>query len=185
MPTLYTIGHSNRALDEFLGLVYTYDLEQIIDVRSIPKSRLFPWFNKENLEKTLMSSKIKYHHVPQLGGRRATTKSSKNEGWVNASFRGFADYMQTKEFFLGLKILNQFIKDKYKTAILCAEAVPWRCHRSLIADAELARGVKVLDILSKSSVKEHQLTSFAIIDRSVKPIRVYYPGSNLRLKNTR
>lgn len=182
MTILYTIGHSNRTLEEFLELVHAHELNQIIDIRSIPKSRLFPWFNKEALSKTFTKSKIVYHHVPQLGGRRHTSKASKNNGWVNASFRGFADYMQTKDFFLGLKILNQFLKSRHKkTAIMCAEAVPWRCHRSLIADAELVRGIKVIDILTKSIVKKHQLTSFAVVDKSVRPIQIFYPSANLDL----
>lgn len=181
MATIYTIGHSNREIEVFLEMLVAHGIQQLIDVRSIPKSRMFPWFNKENLSKSLKKLHIAYHHMPELGGRRHTTKESKNTGWHHSAFRGYADYMQSDEFYLGLKALNQLIIGK-KTVIMCAEALPWQCHRSLIADAEIARGVKVLDIFSKTNVKEHKLTSFAVIDKTKRPIRVTYPSPQNNLE---
>lgn len=175
MPILYTVGHSNHSLEEFSHLLHAYEINTIVDIRAIPHSRFVPWSNKEQLKKSLSKEKINYVHMPKLGGRRKTSKNSINTGWRNPSFRGFADYMQTAEFFLALKDLNQLVKKNKYVAIMCAEAVPWRCHRSLIADAEIIRGVKVLDILSPTSLKEHKLTEFAKIDKSAKPYKIYYP----------
>lgn len=177
MTILYTMGHSNHSLAQFLEILEAHEIQHIIDVRTIPRSRFVPWFNQTNMRKVLTQSKVIYRHLPELGGRRHVKKDSINKGWKNASFRGFADYMQTKEFFIGLSILNKFLKRHKKTAILCAEAVPWRCHRSLIADAELIRGVKVYDIFSKTSIKEHVITPFAKVNRNSRPMRIYYPSS--------
>lgn len=149
----------------------------MVDVRTLPKSRYVPWFNKEVFKRSLRQKKISYTHLPKLGGLRHAAKDSINTGWRNASFRGFADYMQTAEFFSALKELNALIKKGGKVAIMCAEAVPWRCHRSLIADAEIVRKVVVWEIMSKTSVHEHKLTEFAVVDRKSRPIRVYYPGN--------
>lgn len=181
MSTLYTIGHSNRTLEEFIEILKAHHIERIIDIRTIPKSRSFPWFNQSELSKSLRNKHIAYKHMKNLGGLRHAAKDSINQGWHNASFRGFADYMQTPEFFAGLKSLNELLKSDKKTAIMCAEAVPWRCHRSLIGDAEIVRGVKVLDILSRTSVRPHELTSFAVVDRGKRPIKVYYPSSQMSL----
>jgi uncharacterized protein (DUF488 family) len=134
-----------------------------------------PWFNEEELNAALHHANIAYTHMPKLGGLRRTTQNSINMGWRNASFRGFADYMQTADFFEALKELNGLIKKHSKVAIMCAEALPWRCHRSLIADAEIARHVSVWEIMSKTSVRPHQLTSFAVINRKKRPIQIYYP----------
>ncbi len=175
MPTLYTIGHSSHTIEEFLNIVHEQKITHIVDVRTIPKSRHVPWFNANELKITLNKEKIAYTHMPELGGLRKTNKDSINLGWHNASFRGFADYMQTPQFYTGLKKLNLLLKQKGKVAIMCAEAVPWRCHRSLIADAEVVRGIKVLDILNGHSAQSHKLTHFAIIDRTTKPIKIYYP----------
>lgn len=180
MPTLYTIGHSNRTLKEFLAILAAHGIKQIVDVRTIPKSRWVPWTNQDALAKALKDVNIKYHHLPELGGRRSVKKNSKNTGWHKASFQGYADHMQTEEFFEGLKKLNKFIKGK-NTAVMCAEAVPWRCHRSMIGDAELVRGVKVLDIISKTSIKEHALTPFAVVNKRKRPIEVSYPNPNHEL----
>lgn len=175
MPKLYTIGHSNRSIEEFLHLLQAHDIKRIVDVRTIPKSRKLPWFNQDALQAALAKVNIDYLHIKNLGGLRHAKKDSINQAWRNDSFRGYADYMQTKEFFLGVKELNALLKDGKKTAVMCAEAVPWRCHRSLIADAELVRGVRVLDIISATSVRSHELTSFAVIDRSKRPIQIVYP----------
>lgn len=175
MVTLYTIGHSSHTIEEFLTILRAQQITHIVDVRTIPKSRHVPWFNANELKKTLHKEKIAYTHMPELGGLRKTHKDSINQGWHNASFRGFADYMQTTEFYAGLKKLNQIIKQNEKTAIMCAEAVPWRCHRSLIADVEIVRGINVIDILNAHSTHPHTLTSFAVVNRSKRPIKIYYP----------
>src|SRR6185312_1035753 len=139
MPTLYTIGHSNRTLPDFIALLHAHKITRVVDVRTIPKSRKMPWFNQEKLKQALRKEKIAYTHMPKLGGLRHTNKQSINQAWINLSFRGFADYMQTEGFYEGLKALNQYMKGRKKVAIMCVEAVPWRCHRSLIADAEIVR----------------------------------------------
>ena len=172
---LYTIGHSTHTIQEFLDILLAHKITHIVDVRSIPKSRHVPWFNKTELAASLRKKKISYTHLSKLGGLRRTNKDSINPGWRNASFRGYADYMQTTEFFSGLKELNELIKNENSIAIMCAEAVPWRCHRSLIADAEIIRHVIVWDIMSITPLHEHKLTSFAVIDRSKRPIKIYYP----------
>lgn len=175
MPKLYTIGHSTHTLQEFLEILNAHQLIHIVDVRTVPKSRHVPWFNKNEFAAALVKAKIMYTHMPKLGGLRKTTKDSINTGWRNASFRGFADYMQTSDFFEGLKELNNIIKKDRRVAIMCAEAVPWRCHRSLIADAEIVRHVDVWEIMSKTSLRLHKLTAFAVINRKKKPIQIYYP----------
>lgn len=151
---MFTIGHSTRSLEEFIGLLKEHEIELLIDVRTIPKSRHNPQFNQETLEKS-----FPYRHLEKLGGLRHTTKDSKNLGWRNLSFRGFADYMQTPAFEEGIEELELLAK-KYKSAIMCAEAVPWRCHRSLIADALTLRKWEVIHIIYEKSVKRHELTSF-------------------------
>ncbi len=183
MKILYTIGHSNHPLQEFLDILQAYEIGQLIDIRTIPRSRHVPWFNKDELKAALKKRKIRYHHLVELGGLRHTTKDSINMAWKNKSFRGYADYMQTRQFFDGLKKLNAFMKETHcntdtkhrNIVIMCAEALPWRCHRSLVADAEVVRGIKVLDIMSKTALHEHQLTSFAVVDRTKRPIKIYYP----------
>jgi uncharacterized protein (DUF488 family) len=177
MHMLYTIGHSTHTLQEFLAMLHAQKIMHLADVRTIPKSRHVPWFNESKLRAALHQEKIAYTHLPALGGLRRTHKDSINQGWRNPSFRGFADYMQTLEFYAGFRKLTELIKQKQNVAIMCAEAVPWRCHRSLIADAAIVRGIAVLDIISPTSVHIHKLTSFAVIDRTKKPIKIYYPKS--------
>ena len=162
-PTLFTIGHSTRTIDEFLDMLSTFRIEIVADVRSIPGSRRNPQFNEDSLRDSLKDNGIGYTHMAGLGGLRHTTKSSINTAWENLSFRGYADYMQTKEFNDSLEQLIVLVKEKV-TAIMCAEAVPWRCHRSLIGDALLIRGVKVDDIISKRTVKPHKLTPWARVE---------------------
>lgn len=176
MPTLYTIGHSTHSLQEFLEILHAYEITHLVDVRTIPKSRHVPWFNEKPFANALKKAKISYNHMSKLGGLRRTTKDSLNQGWRNASFRGFADYMQTPEFFEGLKELNKLIKKGNRVVIMCAEVVPWRCHRSLIADAELVRHYNVLDIMSKTNMHPHKLTAFAVVNRKERPIQIYYPA---------
>lgn len=175
MPKLYTIGHSTHTLKEFIKILHAYQITHVVDVRTIPKSRHVPWFNKTEFKKSLRKEKISYTHILKLGGLRRTSKNSINLGWRNASFRGYADYMQTSEFFEGLKELNDLIKKNKNVVIMCAEAVPWRCHRSLIADAEIVRHFTVWEILSETSVRTHTLTDFAKVNRNKRPIQIYYP----------
>ncbi|MEN6385842.1 MAG: DUF488 domain-containing protein [Phycisphaerales bacterium] len=164
---IYTIGHSTRSFEEFLSLLDEYDITKLVDVRSIPKSRHNPQFNKDNLKQKL---KRRYIHLPGLGGLRHTTKDSPNTGWENSSFRGYADYMQTEDFEKNLDKLITYINKK-QVAIMCAEAVPFRCHRSLIGDALLVRGFKVVDIYSLKNTKLHKLTGFA----KVRGKKIIYP----------
>lgn len=177
MPTLYTIGHSSHSLQDFLIILKTYHITHLVDVRTIPKSRHVPWFNQKKLQKSLLNNRITYIHMPKLGGLRRTNKNSINTAWHNASFRGYADYMQTSEFYAGIKKLFSLMNRKRKIVIMCAEALPWRCHRSLIADAAIIRGINVLDIMSRTSLHIHLLTPFAKVDRRKRPMKVFYPGT--------
>lgn len=168
--TVYTIGHSTHPLDEFVAMLDARGIRELVDVRTIPGSRHNPQYGEKELRTTMPDRGIRYLWMKQLGGLRHTTKASINTGWRNASFRGYADYMQTAEFATAMVELLA-VAGKRTVAIMCAEAVPWRCHRSLIGDALLARGVTVLDIMSKTTVKPHNLTSFAQVDGT----RVWYP----------
>jgi uncharacterized protein (DUF488 family) len=159
MLAVYTIGHSTRTWKAFLELLREHGIKRVVDVRSIPRSRHNPHFNRETLSTKLRSARIGYVHLRKLGGLRHARRDSPNMGWRNASFRGFADYMQTPDFDAGLNRLIRLAKQK-KSALMCAEAVPWRCHRSLIADALLARGIRVADIISGKRSQVHLLTSF-------------------------
>jgi uncharacterized protein (DUF488 family) len=167
----FTIGHSTHPWKEFLEILRAYGIKRIVDVRSIPRSRHNPQFNRDTLAKKLRSARIGYVHSGKLGGLRRAQRDSKNMGWRNASFRGFADYMETPEFETGLEQLMKLAGEK-RTAIMCAEAVPWRCHRSLIADALTVNRIKVKDIMSLRSSRPHALTSFA----RVRGRRITYPG---------
>jgi uncharacterized protein (DUF488 family) len=167
MREIFTIGHSTHTLQEFIAILDKYEITKLVDVRSIPKSRHNPQFNKDNLKEKL---KRRYIHLPGLGGLRHTTKDSPNTGWENASFRGYADYMQTEDFEKNLEKLIAYVNKK-KVAIMCAEAVPFRCHRSLIGDAMLVRGYKVVDIYSLTNAKPHKLTGFA----RVRGKKITYP----------
>jgi uncharacterized protein (DUF488 family) len=171
--TLWTIGHSTRPIDEFITLLRAHGIQRLIDVRTIPRSRHNPQFNAELLAKSLKNANVMYIHMPQLGGLRKAKKDSLNAGWKNASFRGYADYMQTDEFWLALEQLTRDSADT-KTAIMCAEAVPWRCHRSLIADALLLKQWRVCHIMSETKADEHRLTTFAVINQD----RITYPASS-------
>jgi uncharacterized protein (DUF488 family) len=169
---IYTIGHSTRTIEEFALILKAYGIEQLIDIRTIPKSRRNPQFNRESLPESLGHAAIKYHHIPGLGGLRHARPDSSNTAWRNASFRGYADYMQTQGFRENLEHLIELAAQE-RTAIMCAEAVPWRCHRSLVADALLARGAEVIEIFSETKAQPHSMTPFA----RVHGAQVTYPGS--------
>jgi len=166
-----TIGHSTHPIEKFVAILKAHGVEQLVDVRTIPKSRHNPQFNSGTLNPSLQDAGIAYFHMPGLGGLRHPRKDSINTGWKNASFRGYADYMQTPAFDESLAELIE-IASRGQTGIMCAESVPWRCHRSLIADALTARGIEVEDILSESSRKPHAYTSFARVENA----KVTYPG---------
>ena len=157
---IYTIGHSTRTIEDFIALMKVYKIKIVVDVRTIAGSAYNPQYNQENLDKSLQSNKISYMRLEKLGGLRHTTKESINTGWKNLSFRGYADFMQTQDFREGIQTLITIAKEK-QTVIMCAEAVPWRCHRSLIGDALLVRKISVKDIISDKSCKPHKLTPFA------------------------
>ena len=187
MLEVFTIGHSTRTWKVFLELLRVHGIKRVIDVRSIPRSRHNPQFNRETLSAKLRSAKIGYVHVRKLGGLRNARRDSPNMGWHNASFRGFADYMQTPDFEAGLERLIKLAKQK-KSALMCAEAVPWRCHRSLIADALMVRGIHVADIMSGKHSQAHSLTSFARVqgNRITYPLAAPSPlGSESRKKAAR
>jgi uncharacterized protein (DUF488 family) len=172
--SLLTIGHSTRPIAEFIELLQANGVKQVIDIRTIPKSRHNPQFNADALAAALRGAEIRYVHLKELGGLRHARKDSTNLGWRNASFRGFADYMQTPDFEAALDRAIELAKS-CPTALMCAEAVPWRCHRSLVADALLVRGVRVLHVTSASEPKPHALTLFA----RVRGTQVTYPGEAL------
>lgn len=161
-------------------MLQAHSIAQLVDVRKIPRSRRHPQFNSEALAASLPSKGIVYRHMPELGGLRHARRDSINTAWRNASFRGYADYMQTPEFQAALQVLI-VVAAEAPTSIMCAEAVPWKCHRSLIGDALLARGIRVLDIMSVTKAEPHVLTQFA----KVHGTDVTYPGKdkeNLTLK---
>jgi uncharacterized protein (DUF488 family) len=160
--TLWTVGHSTRSLDDFIALLQAHGIRRLVDVRTIPRSRHNPQFNKDQLPESMKQAGIQYVHMPALGGLRHACRDSVNGAWRNASFRGFADYMQTAEFEVALKELIRLARSR-RTAIMCAEAVPWRCHRSLIADALLVRGLKVEEITSETVARPHTLTPWACV----------------------
>jgi hypothetical protein len=179
--TIFTIGHSTHPIDEFIALLKRYGIEQLVDVRTVPKSRHVPQFNSDALASALGEQGIGYAHLKLLGGLRHAKKDSINTAWRNASFRGYADYMASDEFAMGIDRLIDLAKAK-RTVIMCAEAVPWRCHRSLIGDALLVRGIAAEDIMSATSSKPHKLTDFAKTDGQQI---TYPPDKNLELFSDR
>ncbi|MDQ2711010.1 MAG: DUF488 domain-containing protein [Acidobacteriota bacterium] len=168
--TIYTVGHSTHAAEEFIRILEAHSIQLVADIRTVPRSRHNPQFESETLRKTLHEHNMEYVHLPELGGLRHAKKDSINVGWKNASFRGYADYMQTEAFSLAVEHLREIAQDR-KTAIMCAEAVPWRCHRSLVGDALLVRQVEVMDILSVNNSKPHKLTAWA----RTEDTRITYP----------
>jgi len=167
---IFTIGHSTRTIDEFIDLIKTFDVILIVDVRTVPRSRHNPQFNKETLPNTLKSYSIKYIHMPEIGGLRRPKHDSVNLAWRNSGFRGYADYMQTKEFIDNLLKIVALSRENC-IALMCAEALPWRCHRSLISDALVVRHVKVQHIISAISLISHQLSEMA----QVEGTKITYP----------
>lgn len=168
---IHTIGHSTRPFDGFVAVLRAHAIEAVADVRTVPKSRHNPQFHIDALTRTLPEAGLGYVHLRALGGLRHARPDSPNAGWRNASFRGYADYMQTPEFAAGLAELLALAAEK-RTVIMCAEAVPWRCHRSLVGDALLVRGHEVLDIYDERTAKPERLTSFAVVDG----LEVTYPA---------
>lgn len=157
-----TIGHSTHSIEEFFHILKAYSIEELVDIRTVPRSRHNPQFDRDSLPGSLAASGIEYRHMPGLGGLRRARPDSINTGWRNASFRGYADYMQTPEFKAALAELIELAREK-QLAIMCAEAVEWRCHRSLVADALAARGIAVEHIHSAKRAKPHRMTPFANI----------------------
>jgi uncharacterized protein (DUF488 family) len=166
-----TIGHSTHPMDEFVHLLKAHGVRRLVDVRTVPRSRHNPQFNRDQLSPTLHSARIHYTYTPGLGGFRHALHASVNNAWRNASFRGYADYMQTHEFDENIDALIELAKQE-PIAVMCAEAVPWRCHRSLISDALLVRGIEVREITSATSTRLHSLTPFA----RVIGTQVIYPA---------
>ena len=160
---ILTIGHSTRTLSEFVEMVKAYNVTLVVDVRSVPRSRHNPQFNKETLPSALKLEGISNLHLPEIGGLRRPKHDSVNTAWRNKSFRGYADYMQTKEFTEKLLHFIALAREN-RVAVMCAEALPWRCHRSLIADALVVRNVRVEHIISKDSAISHRLTEWAHVD---------------------
>lgn len=173
LSVILTVGHSTRTLAEFIRLLQIHAVTRVVDVRTVPRSKHNPQFNKDSLALTLKKAGLGYVHLPGLGGLRHAKRDSLNVGWRNASFRGFADYMQTPEFERSLEELIR-LSNRDRLALMCAEAVPWRCHRSLIADALLVRGIRTEDIMSPTRRQLHSLTPFAkVCDTTVTyPVEV-------------
>jgi uncharacterized protein (DUF488 family) len=161
--TVFTVGHSTLAIEEFIAELKAYGIERVSDIRTVPRSRYNPQFNEDALAGSLAAAGVEYVPIKELGGLRHPRKDSPNTGWRNKGFRGYADYMQTAAFESALEGLIALSREK-RTAIMCAEAVPWRCHRSLVADALNVHGVPVVEILSESSARPHKLTPFARVE---------------------
>ena len=168
---IFTIGHSTRPIDEFIRLLQSHEVHRLVDVRTVPRSRFNPQFDNSRLPSLLQDGGIHYLHVPELGGLRKPRPDSQNNGWRNTSFRGYADHMQTDTFRHGLERCLE-LAARERIALMCAEAVPWRCHRSLIADALVARGVEVLEITGEGRSRAHTLASFARVEGTT----VTYPA---------
>jgi uncharacterized protein (DUF488 family) len=173
---IFTLGHSTLPIGSFIAVLQAYGIERLVDIRTIPRSRHNPEFNDTALAQSLKAQHVEYVHLKALGGLRRPRKDSLNTGWRNEGFRGFADYMQTDEFEGALTALVRMSCEK-RVAIMCAEAVPWRCHRSLVADALSVRGVPVVEILSERSWRMHELTRFA----RVEGLRITYPPEQAAL----
>lgn len=169
--TIFTIGHSTHPIEHFIELLQANGVTQLVDIRTVPKSRHNPQFNSDALAASVRSVHIRYLHLKELGGLRPASRDSVNLGWRNTSFRGYADYMQTPEFEAALGRAIELAEAR-PTALMCAEAVPWRCHRSLVADALTVQGIRVLEIVSSSAPKEHKLTPFA----RVRGTHITYPS---------
>ena len=168
--TILTIGHSTRTLQEFTELLISFGVTLVVDVRTVPRSRHNPQFNEETFRNTLKLLGVKYLHMPEIGGLRRPKPDSVNLAWQNSSFRGYADFMQTKEFTDNLLKIITLAREN-RLVLMCAEALPWRCHRNLISDALVVRNIKVLHIIGKDSTITHELTEFAHVEGT----RITYP----------
>lgn len=164
MTTIHTVGHSTHPIDEFVGILNAHKIRTLVDVRTIPKSRHNPQFGEDQLPGSLEAAGIRYERFEELGGLRHSRRDSPNTGWRNTSFRGYADYMQTPEFAAGIQRLIALADTAGPLTVMCAEAVPWRCHRSLIGDALLVRGHTVLDIMNTKDARPETITRFARVD---------------------
>jgi uncharacterized protein (DUF488 family) len=173
MAVVYTIGHSTRPIEEFIKILKAYGVNLLVDIRTLSRSRHNPQYEETALCHALENEKIGYLHLAALGGLRHVRKDSVNTGWKNASFRGYADYMQTEQFSAAIDELIALTK-KRTVAIMCAEAVPWRCHRTLVGDALLARGIEAIDILSETNARPQKMTPWAKVDGT----RITYPGDS-------
>lgn len=169
--TVFTIGHSTHTLEEFIEILRSHQIDLVADVRTVPRSRRNPQFNRETLPNALEAAGIRYVHLSALGGLRRPAANSPNGGWRNDSFRGFADYMQTAVFSEAVDGLLEMARG-HRVAVMCAEAVPWRCHRSLTGDALLVRGARVEDIMGVARAQPHALTAWAHVDGT----RITYPA---------
>lgn len=169
--TVYTIGHSTHPAAEFIRILQSFGIDLLADIRTIPRSRHNPQYDQTELQKLLSAAHVEYVHLTELGGLRHAKKDSVNIAWKNQSFRGYADYMQTPEFSGAVENLIS-LATKQRAAIMCSEAVPWRCHRSLVGDALLVRGVQVEDIMAESVSKPHKLTPWA----NVQGEQITYPA---------
>jgi uncharacterized protein (DUF488 family) len=171
MAVILTIGHSSRSIEKFIELLEAHGVKRVVDIRTVPRSRHNPQFNRDALPGSLKQAGIGYTHLDELGGLRHARKDSPNTGWRNASFRGYADYMQTPKFAAAIESLIVMAGNE-RVAIMCAEAVPWRCHRSLVADALQVRGVEVAHIMNADAPRPHSITPFACVDGT----SITYPG---------
>jgi len=178
-PLVCTIGHSNRPIGTFVELLSANEIVRVLDVRTVPRSRHNPQFNRGTLAASLGALTIGYTHLPGLGGLRHARADSLNTGWNNLSFRGYADYMQSPEFAENVQEVAELAGSE-RCALMCAEAVPWRCHRSLIGDALLVRGVGVEDVIGPGKRKPHTLTTFAHVDG----MQITYPSPVAALRQT-
>ncbi len=165
-----TIGHSTRTLEEFIQLLEVYGITLLVDVRTVPRSRHNPQFNKETLPDTLKQYGVKYIHMPEIGGLRHPKYDSVNTAWKNSGFRGYADYMQTPEFNVHLLKIVALAREN-RLVLMCAEALPWRCHRNLLSDALVVHHIKVEHIITKDSVINHELNELAHIEGT----KITYP----------
>jgi uncharacterized protein (DUF488 family) len=172
-PLVLTIGHSTRTIEQFIGLLEAHGATCVVDVRTVPRSGHNPQFNKASLPRSLKKIGVGYIHMPGLGGLRHAKRDSPNAGWRNASFRGYADYMQTPQFAESLEVLIR-LANHGRVVLMCAEALPWRCHRSLVADALLVRGIRAENIMSATHRQTHTLTPFA----KVEGVEITYPAGS-------
>jgi uncharacterized protein (DUF488 family) len=173
---VFTVGHSTLPIERFVALLQTYGVKRLVDIRGMPRSRHNPQFNDTSLAESLTARDIEYAHIRALGGLRRAHEDSPNTGWRDKGFRGYADYMQSEEFQDALETLIRMSRQE-RAAIMCAEATPWRCHRSLVADALTVRGIAVVEILSESSYRMHKLTPFARVEGT----RITYPPGQATL----